>query len=133
VRLTVQWDRQPPTTVVTTDELDTVLDAIAGVGRPVMVDLFDPERDDPWGERALIQIGVGHPDRSFVMFDADSVWAVDPDTPPSRHAIWFDYGGTPTEYSPNRTRVTPETARQAAREFLARGGQRPTCVQWLAE
>jgi hypothetical protein len=133
VKLAVQWGRQPATTVSTIEQLDAVLDAIEQAGRPFMVDLFDPDHDDPWGERVLIQIGVGHQERSFVMFDADSVWATETGTPLGSEAIWFDYGGTPTGYQPRHTRVRPATARRAAHEFLVSGGQRPTCVEWSAE
>ena len=130
MRLAVQWEGRPARAVTTVEELDVLLESIERAGRPVLVDLFDPERDDPWGDRVLIQIGVGHPDRSFVMFDADAAWGVEPGTPPASDPIWFDYGGTPTEFGPTRTRVSPAVAREAAREFVARDGGRPTCVEW---
>jgi hypothetical protein len=130
VKLAVQWAGRPAQTVTGVEELDTVLDGIERDGRPVTVDLFDPERDDPWGDRVLIQIGVGHADRSFVMFDADGAWGLEPALPLAPDPVWFDYGGTPTEYGPSRTRITPAAARQAAREFLDREGARPTCVEW---
>lgn len=132
MKLAVRWGRQGESTVSTVAQLDAVLDAIAGAGKPQVVDLLDPARDDPWGERVLVQVGVGHANRSFVMFDADSVWAVEPGVEALAEPVWFDYGGTPTEYQSSRTRVRSETARQAAREFMLTEGRRPTCVDWAA-
>ena len=45
--------------------------------------------------------------------------------------IEFDFGGVPTEETPETVRVLPAAALEAAREFMATG-ERPTCLEWLA-
>lgn len=131
MKLAVQWAGRTAQTVASIEELDAMLDDIERDGKPVAVELFCPGHDDPRGDRVLVQIGVGHPDRSFVLFDADGVWGVEPAMPVASDPIWFDYGGTPTRYGPGRTGCSPSNARQAAREFLAWDGARPSCVEWI--
>lgn len=138
----VTWgrgNRRPASTIA---ELDTALDEAAASGVPRMVGIYPPEHlagdASPWDEPlpAALQVGVGHPDRSFVLWlgpeggigvEADALpWPV------GAADIAFDYGGDAVFAGPGRARVTPATARQAAREFVSTG-QRPTCLQWADE
>ncbi|MFY1673863.1 Imm1 family immunity protein [Plantactinospora sp. WMMB334] len=123
-------------------ELDAALDEAAASGVPRVVGIYPPEHlagdASPWDEPQppALQIGVGHPDRSFVLWlgpeGGIGVEADAPSWPSGAPDIAFDYGGDAVFAGPTRARVTPATARQAAREFV-RTGQRPTCVQWASE
>jgi hypothetical protein len=77
-------------------------------------------------------IGVGHPDRSFVdwlMPKGHRRYGLEPDVPPPPEPIAFDVYGNWHEHRPEQTRVTPAKAREAAREYVATGGQ-PRSLQW---
>ena len=50
-----------------------------------------------------------------------------PSGPEAGGPVWLNAYGVPSDTA--RLRVTPDQARQAAREFVATG-HRPTCVQW---
>ncbi|GAA3781267.1 hypothetical protein GCM10022225_82070 [Plantactinospora mayteni] len=89
------------------------------------------------GRHGAIMIGIGHPERSFVDWldrsqphGSGNRYATDPDLPPASEAIAFDFYGDWTEMPPERTRITPERAREAAREYL-RTGQQPS-LAWVA-
>ncbi|MEV7232065.1 Imm1 family immunity protein [Polymorphospora sp. NPDC051019] len=80
----------------------------------------------------MLQICVGHPERSFayhVAADGSSGWAHQPELD-NGPAFTFDYAGTPTDAWPERSRVTPASAQAAAHEFLASGGGRPSNLAW---
>lgn len=131
VHLAAQWEHHSPLIVPTVVELDRVLDRIAEAGRPMTVNIYHPGGGADLPAGRLVQLGVGHAERSFVMLDADGTWAVEDPLPPLGAGIWFDYGGLPTEVPPAHTRVAPATARRIAREFIASGGTRPTFVRWV--
>jgi hypothetical protein len=137
-RYTVTWGYdenadtgQFTTEVSTIEELDAVLDRVAAeaAASPQLLDIY------PAGWSGLVppglQLGIGHPDRATVVYaDADgSAYGFDPALPEWPEPISFDYGGQWTELDPKRTRVTPEAARQAAREYVE-VGERPTSVEW---
>jgi len=141
VSYVVTWgrgNRRPGSTVA---ELDAALDEAAEAGIPRVVGIYPPEHLDgdasPW-DTALppaLQIGVGHPDRSFVLWlgpeggiGVEAGVAPWPDGAPD---IGFDYGGDAVFAGPYRARVTPAVAREAAREFV-RTGRRPTFVEWAS-
>lgn len=46
-----------------------------------------------------------------------------------RGEVIYHIAGNPTEF-PDRSEVSVELIRQAVKEFVMSGGQRPTCVQW---
>jgi len=138
----VAWgrgNRRPSSTVA---ELDAALDEAAASNVPQVVGIYPPEYlagdASPWDGPLppALQIGVGHPDRSFVLWlgpeGGVEVEAGAPPWPSGAPDIAFGYGGDAVFAGPARARVTPATARQAAREFV-RTGQRPTCVQWASE
>jgi len=111
---------------MTVAELDQVLDRISRDAEadkaPVVVDIF------PTDGSAGLQIGVGHPQRSFV-FHVSYGFGTDPTVAPWPQTIEFDYAGEPTDYQPEETRVAPGAARAAAREYITTR-QRPTCLEW---
>ena len=43
--------------------------------------------------KALLQIGLGRPDRSFAMYDADSLWAAGPHDSPGRDRVTVSRSG----------------------------------------
>lgn len=131
----VQWGRGEPVTVASVEELDAVLDEVAGMtgdgNAPFAVSITEDEDGaDPFGPVGL-QVGFGHPSRGFVFWtgDEEGGYGREPGIGPHREGIGFDLGGQWTEYHPDETRVTPETARQAARHYVETG-QRPTGIDW---
>jgi hypothetical protein len=135
----VSWDgpsaREPErgheVQVSTVDDLDQVLDQVAAQAAaenlPYAVQVYHPDA------QGSIMIGIGHEERSFVDWlipkgyrkygRIDTVPA--PDQP-----IAFDVYGDWHEHEPEQSRITPDTAREAVREFVRTGGQ-PTCVEWV--
>jgi hypothetical protein len=114
--------------VTDADQMDHLLDTIAATrgdgGAPFAVTIVAD--DDPDAHRAL-QLGVGHPDRAFVLCLGDhGGYAYEPDLPPWSEPITFNYHGEPTEYGPNRTRTTPAVAREAARQYVTTGNRPAT-------
>jgi hypothetical protein len=103
------------------------------------VGIYPPEQLDdeasPWDAvpSPALEIGVGHPERSFVVWlGPGGGLGVEPAAPPwpeDAPAIGFDYGGDAVFINADRGRVTPAAAREAAREFV-RTGRRPTCIEW---
>ncbi len=80
-----------------------------------------------------VMVGIGH-ERSFVDWLDNSgarESGSDPDVPAWPEPIGFDLYGNWHEYEPDDTRVSSDTARQAAREYVATGA-RPPCVGWQA-
>jgi hypothetical protein len=119
----------------TADELDALLDRSAAEcgdnDLPHEVEVFNQGEK---GEFFGIQLGIGHPERSFVHFLSDSitVFGYQLGVGYGRHPIAFDRvtGSSPIYYPPSVTRVTPAVARQAAREYVTTG-HRPFCLRWL--
>lgn len=114
----VEWGRRNRRTVTTLVELDALLDEIEKLrgdfDTPYMATLFREPRDG-----TALQIGLGHPERSFMLrMGDDSTYAVDPALPELDDALDWDYGGQATEYPPKWTRFTPAAARTAAREYV---------------
>lgn len=138
----VAWGRTGERGVVGVEDLDRVLDEIGAAGRPQVVSIYPPgyveeSESSPWDEppRDVLEIGIGHPDRGFVVWLGEQgglgAEREVPPWPAASHDIAFDYGGDPVFCGPERASVTPGKARQAAREFIASGGRRPTCVDWV--
>lgn len=123
-----QADDTYRTVIGNVDELDEVLDTIEGTrgdgNAPFVVTIIAD--DDPDAHRA-IQLGVGHPERGFLLYlGDDGGYGYEPDLAPSPESIMFDYNGEATEYKPVRTRITPALVRAAARNYLTSG--RPLTV-----
>lgn len=133
----VEWgtDEANVERVATVDEFDAVLDRIEGLrdpgGLPFKVDISAEAAEDAWPPQGM-QVGLGHPRRARLTWFGEpaSGDGYEPDVPPGDgERIDFSYGGIPTEENPAGVRVTPQTAREAAREYI-RTGRRPTCVSW---
>jgi hypothetical protein len=125
----VSAGRDEPRQIADVDDLDALLDALAAraeLSGPLVVGIY---RQD--GEHWLgMDLGIGHPERSFLFATGDDGgYGCEQGVEPWPADIVFDYGGTPTDYHPEETRVRPATARQAARELVA-SGQLPSSVRW---
>jgi len=118
--------------VSTVAELDQVLDAIpVEPGTlPYSVAIIVP---DDTRYPVTLEIGVGHAERSFAYYigpgEDDAAWAFQPDLAPV-DGIVIDYAGQATEVWPERSRVSVEAARDAARRFVTTGGHRPDNLSW---
>ncbi|MEV6596112.1 Imm1 family immunity protein [Actinoplanes sp. NPDC051346] len=134
VTFKVQWDNgKKIIPVENVDQLDAALDRVAQErgpkGRVFVVDITNGEDFDaiPIG----LHMTVGHPVRNKVIWigPGDGI-GCEPDVEPWHgEEIVFDYGHLPTEEPPEYLRVSPEKAREAAREFI-RTNMRPTCLLW---
>lgn len=129
----VGWGGGAGSAVVDTPgELDKVLDGIT-VERddlPYCVSISVAADDSLIP--VMLQICVGHRDRSFVFHvagDDSAAWGYEPDVEEGGDFV-FDYGGVATDTWPERTRVTVSAAREAAREFVTKSGERPTNLRW---
>lgn len=132
----ITWGRGAgQATVITVAELDAVLDRIGpdpdGIAYSVGI-IAPPIPSAESGIPPMLDICLGHPTRSFVYHvgaDGDSAWGYQPEIPPTA-GIYANHGGAVDEAWPERARVTPTTAREAARQFVAHDAQRPTCLYW---
>jgi hypothetical protein len=128
----VGWGRDVgAATAATVAELNAILDGIqvAPDEMPYGVSIVLPDGSD---FPVMLEICVGHPTRSFayhVDADGTSAWGYQPEVPAGPEFA-FDYGGVATDAWSERTRLTPEAAREAAREFVAGGGRRPANLAW---
>jgi hypothetical protein len=116
-------------------ELDTVLDDIEAraveAGKLFVVHIYASEDDD--GLPGGVQIGVGHPQRSFAYWLGDEGGtAFEPDVPPGPADLRFDYGGQPILPTPGELRLRPATARQIVRDYL-QTPTRSSSVSWYEE
>jgi hypothetical protein len=53
-------------------------------------------------------------------------------TPSSRDEVFYLYMGNDTDF-PRDSEISIGLLREAAREFLNRGGEHPTCVTWQTD
>ncbi|GAB3152844.1 hypothetical protein GCM10027290_44420 [Micromonospora sonneratiae] len=110
------------------EQVDQVLVPLHEMGQPIVVDVFRYRDGRPDGG---VQVGVGHPDRSFVLYfgHPEGGYAVVPDVSLWKSDIEFSYGGQATDYHPAETRITPELAFEVVRQLVATD-ERPTFVDW---
>lgn len=119
-------------------EVDTVLADISVLrgddDAPFMVTILPIVPGADIDEISGLEVAVGHPERSVVHWTAvtghGSGYGVEPGVPPWPEIIAFDYGNQISCYLPDQTRVTAQTGRLAARQYVTTG-ERPTCLQWL--
>ncbi|MFV2105648.1 Imm1 family immunity protein [Micromonospora sp. LOL_015] len=109
-------------------QIGEVLRALHDGGQPCVVDVFRHRDGRPDGGA---QVGVGHPDRSFVLYfgEPDGGYAVEPGIEPWGCDIEFSYGGQPTDYTSSETRITPDRAIALVRQLVATDS-RPAGVDW---
>jgi hypothetical protein len=133
----VQFGQSKTSVVTTLEALRSQLESIhrkcLQSNRATVVTItIPPDNEDvnPFeDEIAILQVGVGHPSRAFAWMGP---YAVKDSLRPYIEDIWYDYGGTPTAYSPFRTRVTFEIASNIAAQFFSSAGIRvPTGVRWV--
>jgi hypothetical protein len=133
----VEWGGNEPAIIGAVEELDELLEELADStgdeGAPYAVSIAAVTADEaehPFGPEGL-QVGVGHPARAFVFWAGDdsSGYGHESGVASYSEGIGFDLGGQWTEYHPDETRVTAETAKAAAREYVTTG-ERPTCLEW---
>lgn len=131
----ITWGRGAGHAVVdTVEELDEVLDRIGPDpdGIAYSVGIIARHVTSESSIPPMLDLCIGHPTRSFVYHvgaDGDSAWGYQPEIPPTPE-VYANHGGSVDESWPERARVSPVMARQAAREFVLRGAQRPTCLHW---
>ncbi len=120
-------DADEPTIIDTTTGLDAVLDAVAGWGGPHVVELL--VADDPG--HAIFDVALdGKRERGALYYSArnrETWFSRGGETSPGT-LIYF-YMGSPTEY-PHDAELPLVQVRQAAHEYMATGGQRPTGTDW---
>jgi hypothetical protein len=123
-------DRGYEVEISTVAELDAVLDQVAVHAATEKVPFAVQVHDD--AAPGSVMLGVGHPERSFVDWlvpDGLHQYAYEPKFAPGGEPIGFDVYGDWREHPPEKLRVHPGTAREAAREYV-RTGRRPTGVEW---
>ena len=110
------------------EQVDAVLAPLQQAGQPVVVDVFRYRDGKPDGG---VQVGIGHPGRSFVLYfgHPEGGYAVEPGVSLWDGDIEFSYGGQATEHHPAETRITPVRAFEVVRQLIATD-ERPTCVEW---
>ncbi|MGW0434085.1 Imm1 family immunity protein [Micromonospora sp. NPDC003197] len=110
------------------EQVEQLLLPLHEMGQPIVVDVFRYRDGRPDGGA---QVGVGHPNRSFVLYfgHPEGGYAVVPGVSPWDGDIEFSYGGQATDYHPAETRITPELAFEVVRQ-LVMTDERPTCVDW---
>ena len=64
-------------------------------------------------------------------YQGDGVW-FSHGAPSSRDEVFYLYMGNDTDF-PHDSEIPIGLLRQAAKEFLNRGGERPTCVTWQTD
>lgn len=124
----VTWLGTGHAVVTDPSQIDAVLGPLHEAGQPCVVDVFRYRDGRPDGG---VQVGVGHADRSFVLYfgEPDGGYAVEPGIEPWGCDIEFSYGGQPTGYDPSETRITPGRAIALVRQFVATDS-RPAGVDW---
>ncbi|MFC6090828.1 Imm1 family immunity protein [Saccharothrix lopnurensis] len=121
-------------TVRTQAELDAVLDAVAAWDGRVIVHLKPARPVDVNMRRRTLDVGVhGNSDRGALVYDSpDGRWYSKAafDTSANRdERILYYYMNSDTEY-PADSEIALDVVRQAAHEYLATEGQRPTSPTW---
>lgn len=122
-----------PALLSSPEELDAMIDELlTGPVHENMAALYSLDRPKLPSGAADHQLLVGVDRESKVglvgFMDADgNVITVGP--PDGRDEVVYYSCGEITEF-PGPSEVPVDLVRQAAREFLTSGGQRPTCVQW---
>jgi hypothetical protein len=134
----VTWGRgMGGATVTNATELDAVLETVGTTpnGDPYNVTIFAKDVLSETSVPPMIDICVGHPDRSYIYHvgaDGSCAWGYESDLEPMS-GLYVNYGGVVSESWPERARVSPTMVRQAAREFVTNQAQRPGCVSWTVE
>lgn len=133
------YGRNPRIEISTVAELDEFLDKVTAAGGLYGVQIaqgtaaqWDPlNNDGAADELPVLDLGIGHPERSYLVYYGEPFgWGRDDTLTELTERLVFNCGGESEERSIQRTKVTAEQARHAAREFI-KTGQRPTNVEWF--
>lgn len=116
--------------VSTPAELDAILDTVAGWDGRRLVDFYVVGATRP----ALFNVGLhGKAGRGALVYSAGSEGWISTETPESGWStdepILYYLMMSDTEF-PANCEVSLDVARQAAHEFMATGGERPTATAW---
>ncbi|GAA0251349.1 hypothetical protein GCM10010492_59620 [Saccharothrix mutabilis subsp. mutabilis] len=120
--------------VRTPAELDAVLDAVAAWDGRIIVHLKPARPVDTTMRRKTLDVGVhGNTGRGALVYTSpDGLWfskaTTDTDTGPEERVLYY-YMNSDTEY-PADSEIPLDVVRQAAHEYLAADGQRPTAPTW---
>jgi hypothetical protein len=120
-----------PAVVTTAEELDAVLDAVAALDGPTLVQLFSG------GDDAEVDLTVGlHGDRGVLRFasnDAEDAFysrnSTEPFPLPAWGVVRYYYMSNDADY-PDDAELPAEMVRAAAHEFARTAGQRPSNLSW---
>lgn len=120
MRYAVHWGLDHATRIASSADLDRLLvfltTARGHEGAPYAIDLV-PAGDGDGG----LQIGVGHPERAFVLCLRGGGYGIQPELDPWPEPIAFDCGHDVYDFKPAWTRVRPATAVRAAHEYIRTG------------
>ncbi|GAB3702406.1 hypothetical protein GCM10027598_00580 [Amycolatopsis oliviviridis] len=119
-----------PVIVTGEAELDAVLDSVAALEGPQVVQLFVD------GDIMKPDLTVGlHGDRGTLRYaDEDQeYYSKSGAFPLPEHGEVIYYLGRAEFEYPDDAEIPAADARNAAQEFLSTGGARPACVEWAAE
>jgi immunity protein Imm1 of predicted polymorphic toxin system len=126
----VWWDADAGTIVETPAELDAVLDAVAALDGPALVQFYDA--DEP--KRVKFTVGLSG-DRGVLRYaglddmgGSTSRATKQRFAAPERGVLYYCMSAD-TEF-PDDAEIPAADVREAAQEFLRIGGTRPTGVAW---
>jgi hypothetical protein len=125
--------RENPPILTSSDDVDRLIDVLlTGEEFCNMADLHSLDRELlPSGypdHELLVGVNRSLPVGVLEFMDADgNRVTLGPET--GRGEVVYHVAKNPTEF-PNRAEVPIELIRQAVKEFVMSGGQRPTCVEW---
>ncbi|MFE0020493.1 Imm1 family immunity protein [Amycolatopsis sp. NPDC059021] len=119
-----------PVIVATPAELDALLDDVAALDGPQLVQLLQD------GDMAKPDLSVGFDgDRGVLRYagKAEEFYSKGGTFPlPEYGEVMYYFATGEFEY-PDDAEIPAADARKAAHEYLASGGERPTCVEWTRE
>ena len=129
MRYMVHWGLDNAERISSSAQLERLLTFLRSVrgrdGAPYSIDLI------PAGAgNGGLQLGIGHPDRAFVLaLDDAGGFGLQDEMEPWPEPITFDCGPVVLDFKPAWTRIKPSTAIRAAHEYVGTGA-RPTCLRF---
>lgn len=123
---------EEPAVVTTAAELDAVLDEVAALDGPTLVQLF------PGGDATGPDLTVGlHGDRGVLRYASEdspnAFYSANPSPFPLPEwgAVRYYYMSSDSDY-PDEAELPEKVVREAAHQFAASGGERPTGIDWTS-
>lgn len=128
VEITGWYEHGQQLALANADDVDRLLDQMAADAAkhdvPVMAEAARRDADG-WG---ILQFGLG-PAAGFVGFMGPSGSAISSNGQAPADEVVYDYMGHQRDV-PAAAEVPPEDVRQAVREFVRTGGERPSGITW---